>query len=162
MIRGKWKELMLCLRSGVVTAPYPLGPQPVPLPETFRGKVEVDPERCIGCGGCANVCPARVFVLRDIAQDWRVLEIQRERCTYCGRCREVCPENAIQLTPEFELATNDKADLTDRIEIYMSTCQRCGRCFQPPTALERMMEPGFHDGFVKVERPWERYAEVGG
>jgi hypothetical protein len=28
----------------------------------------------------------------------------------------------------------------------MGPCQRCGRCFPPPTALDRMMKTGFRDG----------------
>lgn len=144
MIGSKLKEVWICIKSGVVTAPYPLGPPPQPLPEGFRGRVEIEVEKCVGCGGCANVCPAQVFQIKDLAQDFRVIEIYRERCTYCGRCEEVCQEGAVRLTPEFELATNNKADITDQLEIFMASCQRCGRCFKPVNkVLDRMMETGF-------------------
>ena len=93
MIESKLRELMIALKGGVVTLDYPLGPAP-PLPERFRGKVELDLERCIGCGGGANVCPARLIVLHDVESHWRRLDIFRERCTYCARCEEVCQEGA--------------------------------------------------------------------
>lgn len=146
MIGSKLKEVMICARSGVVTAPYPLGPPPAPLPAGFRGKVEVDVDKCVGCGGCANVCPARAFVIQDPSQEQRVITLYRDRCTYCARCEEVCQEGAIRLTLEFELATDNRSDLTDRMEVYMSSCQRCGRCFKPQTPLDRLMVTGFRDG----------------
>jgi hydrogenase-4 component H len=74
------------------------------------------------------------------------VEFNWRRCTYCGRCAEVCPEGAIALTQEFETATPCADDLVVHIEVFMGPCQRCGRCFPPPTQLDRLMEPGFHDG----------------
>jgi hydrogenase-4 component H len=147
MIGSKLKELMIALRGGaprplVVTLPYPLGPG-AEVPEGFRGKVEVDVSKCVGCGGCANVCPSRCILIEDTSQLWRKMTIMRERCTYCARCQEVCQEKAITLTCEFELATDDPADLTDTWEVFMATCSRCGRCFKPKTVLDKMMEVGF-------------------
>lgn len=141
MIESKFRELVIALKGGVVTMDYPLGPTP-PVPERFRGRVEFDLGRCIGCGGCAYVCPARMIVPHDAGPLWRTIDVYRERCTYCGRCEEVCQEEAIHLTHEFELATNDKADLTDHLEIFMASCQRCGRCFKPAESLDRIRTTG--------------------
>jgi hydrogenase-4 component H len=141
MIESKLRELMIALKGGIVTMDYPLGPAP-PVPERFRGKLELEITRCIGCGGCAAVCPARLIVPRDPSPMWRKIDIYRERCTYCGRCEDVCQEGAIRLTHEFELATNDKADLTDHLEIFMATCGRCGRCFKPDEPLDRIRTTG--------------------
>ncbi|MGE5237098.1 MAG: 4Fe-4S binding protein [Acidobacteriota bacterium] len=144
MLVSKLREAWICLKAGRVTLPYPFAPHD---PEPgFRGRLTVDADLCFGCGGCANVCPAGVVVVRDTAQLTRVLEFQWRRCTYCGRCEEVCPEGAIKLTQEFETATNCGDDMVLRLEVFMGTCQRCGRCFHPPTPLERMMRVGFRDG----------------
>ncbi|MCX8011824.1 MAG: 4Fe-4S dicluster domain-containing protein [Desulfobacterota bacterium] len=123
--------------------PFPLGPELHPPEEGFRGKIDIEVEKCIGCGGCANVCPARLIEITDTDAS-RILEYFLKRCTYCGRCAEVCPENAITMTKEYQLATNNNNDLYIRTEIYMGTCGRCGRCFKPTSALDKMMEPGFH------------------
>jgi hydrogenase-4 component H len=144
VIGSKIKEVLIAIRGGKVTLGYPLAPAP-PLPEGFRGKVEFNADRCIGCGGCANVCPARCLVLKDLGQNKRQIMLLRERCTHCGRCQEVCPERAITLAPEFELATNNKADITDRLELYMASCGRCGRCFKPMTPLDKMMVTGMRE-----------------
>jgi hydrogenase-4 component H len=144
VLRSKLKEALICLKAGRVTLPYPAAPHD---PEPgFRGKLAVAADKCFGCGGCANVCPAGVIVIRDTAQLTRVLEFFWCRCTYCGRCQEVCPESAITLTQEFETSTDSAGDMYIRLEVFMGTCRRCGRCFVPPTPLERMMEVGFRDG----------------
>jgi hydrogenase-4 component H len=143
MLLSKVREALIGLRAGRVTLPYPFAPHP---PEPgFRGKLAIDPDLCFGCGGCANVCPARVIEVHDKGQLTRVLELHWRRCTYCGRCEEVCPEGAIRLGPAFETATDAPADLVIRLEVFMGPCQRCGRCFPPPTPLDRMMQTGFRD-----------------
>lgn len=144
MITAKLREALICFRAGRVTLPYPFAPHdPVP---GFRGKITLDPDRCFGCGGCANVCPAGVISVRDVGQLVRVLELQWRRCTYCGRCEEVCPEKAITLSQQFETATDRAEDMVIRIEVFMGPCQRCGRCYTPPTPLDRMDRTGLRAG----------------
>jgi len=141
MLASKLREALICLKGGRVTLPYPFAPHD---PEPgFRGKLTVDADRCFGCGGCAHVCPARVITVTDTDQNTRVLEFFWSRCTYCGRCEEVCPEGAIHLSPQYENATDQADDLYIRLEVFMGPCQRCGRCFHPPTSLERGIRTGF-------------------
>jgi hydrogenase-4 component H len=141
MLLSKLREAWIGIKAGRVTLPYPFEPRP---PEAgFRGRIAVDGDLCFGCAGCANVCPARVIEVRDLGQQRRLLEFHWSRCTYCGRCEEVCPEGAIRMSQEFESATNRGSDMLIRLEVFMGPCQRCGRCFPPPTLLDRLMQPGF-------------------
>ena len=150
MFLSKLREALICLKAGRITLGYPFSPrEPEP---RFRGKITVDADLCFGCGGCANVCPANVIVLSDAQQLMRTIEFYWRRCTYCGRCEEVCPGKAIRLSQEFETATNDPNDMYLRLEVFMGPCQRCGRCFHPPTVLDRMMKTGFREG-VRGGRP---------
>ncbi len=126
-LTSKIKQVLLVLKPGVVTLNYPFEAEPVP--ENFRGMPYWDHEKCVGCGGCANHCPARTILVRDICQEIRVMLYDASRCTFCGRCADVCPEDAIEMTDKFELATNNKEDNTERMELFMLTCQRCGRCY---------------------------------
>jgi hydrogenase-4 component H len=144
VLLSKLREALICIKAGRVTLPYPFAPREPEL--GFRGKIALDPDKCFGCGGCANVCPAGVIVVRDTAQLTRVLEFHWRRCNYCGRCEEVCPEDAITLSQQFETATNDARDMVMRLEVFMGPCQRCGRCFPPPTLLDKMMHTGFRSG----------------
>jgi hydrogenase-4 component H len=143
VLLSKLREAWICLKAGRVTLPYPFAPHD-PSPN-FRGKISLDRDACFGCGGCANVCPAGVIVVHDPDQHTRVLEFFWRRCTYCGRCEEVCPEGAITLSQQYENATTNPNDLYIRLEVFMGPCQRCGRCFPPPTPMERLMKTGFRE-----------------
>ena len=59
----------------------------------LRGVVtlELDPERCTGCGRCLEVCPHDVFRLSD----GRAGIIDRDACMECGACSRNCPTGAI-------------------------------------------------------------------
>jgi hydrogenase-4 component H len=146
MLLSKIKEAIICFKHLRVTFPYPLKRNPEALPApNFRGKLSIDVAKCIGCAGCANVCPSRLIIVTD-AKAVRRLDFFLERCTYCGRCADVCPEGAITMTQEFETATNNvHDDLHISAEVYMGTCQRCGRCFETKTILDRMMTTGFRN-----------------
>ena len=143
MFASKLKEAIFCFKAGRVTLPYPFAPHD---PEPgFRGKITVDVEKCIGCAGCANVCPARAIEVYDPCPEKRILIYRSDRCIQCGRCEEVCKQKAVKLTTESETATNDRRDLITKNEIFMGTCQRCGRCFEPDTVLDKMMTTGFRE-----------------
>lgn len=147
---SKIQETAICLRAGKVTLPYPAAPSPVP--PRFRGRPIFDAAKCIGCAGCANNCPAREILVRDLCQEIRVIRYLGRRCTYCGRCADVCPEKAITMSPEFENATNRIGDIGQEIELFMSTCQRCGRCFKEPTILEQLKLKGYRFDDLAQER----------
>ena len=132
---------MVGIRTGCVTKAYPAVADPVPA--GFRGRPVFDGTKCIGCGGCANNCPAREILILDVCQEIRVLKYLGRRCTYCGRCAEICPEKAITMSQEYETATDKPHDLEQKLELFMSTCQRCGRCFKEPTPLEQLKLKGY-------------------
>lgn len=51
----------------------------------------VDPEKCIACGACLDLCPAGALWLDRIAH------VDPARCMGCGRCVEACSQGAIRL-----------------------------------------------------------------
>ena len=149
-VLSKLKETVLCLKAGRVTLPYPA--QPRPAPPNFRGRPLFNAAKCTGCAGCANNCPAREILVVDLCQEIRILQYLGRRCAYCGRCADVCPEKAITMSNDYETATNRIGDLQQRLELFMSTCQRCGRCFTVPSALEQLKMKGYRFDDVQNER----------
>ena len=63
-----------------------------------RGKVEIDIDRCKGCGLCIEACPQDVLSFTD---DYNssgynfVAPENPEDCIGCGFCGKVCPDVAI-------------------------------------------------------------------
>lgn len=149
-VLSKLKEAIVCLKAGRVTLPYPA--QPRPAPPKFRGRPIFDAAKCIGCGGCASNCPAREILVLDICQELRIVKYLGRRCAYCGRCADVCPEKAITMSLEFENATNIIGDISQKLELFMSTCQRCGRCFKEPSPLEQLKMKGYRFDDLKNDR----------
>jgi hydrogenase-4 component H len=140
-IMSKVKEAVICIQAGRVTMPYPADAKPAP--ERFRGRPLFNHIKCIGCAGCANNCPSREILILDVCQELRILHYLGRRCTYCGRCADVCPEKAITMSKEFENGTDKIVDLSQRLELFMSTCQRCGRCFKGQSPLEALKMKGY-------------------
>lgn len=58
--------------------------------------LELDREKCTGCGTCVVVCPHRVFLLA--AGKARVND--RDGCMECGACARNCPVTAIRVNPD--------------------------------------------------------------
>ena len=149
-VLSKLKEAVICLKAGRVTLPYPAQARPVP--ENFRGRPIFDANKCTGCAGCANNCPAREILVFDVCQEIRILKYLGRRCAYCGRCADVCPEKAITMSKEFENATDSIGDIGQRLELFMSTCQRCGRCFTEKSPLEQLKMKGYRFDDIQNER----------
>ncbi|MEA4964644.1 MAG: ATP-binding protein [Oscillospiraceae bacterium] len=55
-------------------------------------KALIDPEKCVGCGACRNVC--RFGAVRTVENR---CEISEYPCEGCGVCAAVCPNGAISL-----------------------------------------------------------------
>lgn len=137
MFKSKIKALLLSSRHKKITRPYPF--VPVTPPENLRGRLEVDPNKCIGCGNCVRTCPSRLITIENY-KDERIVKFSSGRCIYCGRCAAACPEKAICITHEYELATDNKKDLEIIIKIKMVKCIVCGKPFTSLNMLNKQIE----------------------
>lgn len=64
-----------------------------------------DPERCIFCGQCENVCPLGSIEFKE-----GVFSYDEEQCWHCGRCSRVCQEGALVLPQDDELFQKSLAE----------------------------------------------------
>jgi NAD-dependent dihydropyrimidine dehydrogenase PreA subunit len=59
-------------------------------------EIQVDVEKCTGCGTCVDVCPVGVYEL----QNEKSVPVNIEDCLICRACEMECPEGAIQVIEE--------------------------------------------------------------
>ena len=131
MRKPKLRELKEAIRA-VVLGPYTskFPAEPSPAAEAYRGEGQFDEKQCIGCGACAEVCPADAIRIVDHTdQDPPVRSIIRhhDECIFCGQCEAQCTtEKGVHLTNEYELSCFDRNDCIVSIDKELELCEMCG------------------------------------
>jgi NADH-quinone oxidoreductase subunit I/NAD(P)H-quinone oxidoreductase subunit I len=88
------------------------------LPESYRGVLEVDLDRCTACLLCQKACPLGCIGIEvcknptTAARDMTKFDIDIGLCMYCGLCAEACNFDALVHTTEFEATVTDPKELT--------------------------------------------------
>ncbi len=55
--------------------------------------LKLDPDKCVGCRMCVNVCPQSVWDMRDK----KAFMADRDACMECSACAMNCAEGAIEV-----------------------------------------------------------------
>jgi NADH-quinone oxidoreductase subunit I len=118
IVFGFWLTLKYSFKKPVtINYPYEKGP----LSPRFRGEHALrrypnGEERCIACKLCEAICPAQAITIEaeqraDGSRRTTRYDIDMTKCIYCGFCQEACPVDAIVEGPNFEFATETRAEL---------------------------------------------------
>ena len=115
------------LKKGPVTDAFPFGETYTP--DRLRGRVEIDPALCVGCGTCVHVCAAGAINISKFA-DGSGFEITvwRNSCCLCAQCRHYCPTKAVTLTNDWHSAhrATEKYTQITRAKVKYDYCAVCG------------------------------------
>lgn len=131
------KEAITAVVKGPYTHPFPK--EPTPVPDNLRAAPKYNADLCIGCGACAEVCPARAIKVEDVLdgdKPIRRLTCNYGNCIFCGECALHCTtEEGIQLTTEYELSYFEESEALETIEHELVLCEICGGIIAPKAQL---------------------------
>lgn len=96
--------------------------------ECRDGYAQIDPDLCVSCGVCINVCPkqlikripksAKIYVACSTqCKGKAVMDMCKTGCISCGLCQRFCPKDAIYLVNNVPI-------------IDYSKCTACMTCFE--------------------------------
>ena len=79
--------------------------------------IEINKEKCIGCGACIEDCFGFVIEIKD-----DIAVPVKPSCNSCGHCVAVCPENAITVLEHdmSEVIELDSIDTYIAPELYLN------------------------------------------
>lgn len=69
----------------------------------MRVKINIDREKCKGCGLCIMHCPKKILVFSKKTNKFGTLYVEyidESSCAGCGFCYLMCPEAAIEILEE--------------------------------------------------------------
>ncbi|HEX54666.1 MAG: ferredoxin [Candidatus Altiarchaeales archaeon] len=58
-------------------------------------EIEIETEKCIGCGACINACPVSLFELVD---EKAKVTGNVDNCVLCRACETSCPVGIIRIS----------------------------------------------------------------
>lgn len=123
-------EAVKALASRPYTSKFPFKPhEPFP---SFRGQPKYDPDKCVGCLACEEICPAEAIGHRDIVDGptpQRQMIHYTDSCIFCGCCEIACiaDNEGIKLSGDWELSFFDREkESFETIEKELQLCEICG------------------------------------
>lgn len=126
-------DILRVIGQNAVSAPATVRlPGSVPAPAGFRGRVLMDPSRCLACGVCAYVCVSSAISGREVDGGY-AWAYEPGRCAFCARCAERCPGRALSMEGSAAPAYTRPGELGAEVRVAFPLCPDCGAPRRPAT-----------------------------
>lgn len=91
----------------------------------INNKIEINPEICILCDRCLEICPVNA-----ISSTFPEVPYIDDKCVYCNTCVETCPVDAIKITKTRVKVENGNLIIENRLksENLEYNRQKCVMC----------------------------------
>ncbi|MBW2193049.1 MAG: response regulator [Deltaproteobacteria bacterium] len=137
----------------------------------------VDPDLCIGCGECVNVCPVEVPDAFNVGMTARkaiylphnipnTYVIDMITCTRCGECETICPTQAIKVSEQMRkdfriLVVDDELIVRDSIKDWLEDEGFAVEAAESgPDALDLLSKQAYHLMLTDIKMPGMDGVEV--
>jgi len=99
----------------------------IKLKQGYRGYIVLILDKCISCGSCARICPARAMKMVSVnVKDKKLNKVMKKkypvinynRCIFCGLCVDVCPTEALYHVPYHDLVYLNMNDMILNLEQF--------------------------------------------
>ncbi len=67
------------------------------LGKLFKSYPQLIYDKCVGCGKCAESCPAHIIEIKENRKGKKKAVFQKKGCISCFCCQEMCPMKAIEV-----------------------------------------------------------------
>ena len=136
-------------------------------------KGPIDPQRCVGCGQCSQVCPVSVPDAFNAGLTRRkaiylpvphnipnTYALDPAACTRCGACETACPTGAIDLSSMGRrafriLVVDDESIIRDSLDAWLGDEEgyRVATAASGPEALEKLAADRFQLMLLDIKMP---------
>ena len=139
----------------------------------------VDPDRCIGCGACSQVCPVEAPDVFNAGLTMRkavylpvphnipnTYVVDLAACTMCGECEKICPTEAIDFGKEARrkfriLVVDDELVVRDSLKEWLEDEGfQVDMAESGEEALEKVTKETFHLMLLDIKMPGMDGVEV--
>ncbi len=141
------KVLVHNLFQGPSTDPFPFGE--TFSPKRVRGRVRIDPGRCMGCGMCRHVCAAGAIHLKREESGFTIT-VWQDSCCLCRSCVTYCPMGAVSIDNDWHSA-HLEAQKFERVERQTVSLQRCAGCGSPMRVMEAGKAAALYGGNPELD-----------
>jgi formate hydrogenlyase subunit 6/NADH:ubiquinone oxidoreductase subunit I len=82
----------------------------------YRGLIQNDAARCVGCGACAYVCPTGAIEVKRGPESYS-WTYDPGKCTFCARCIDRCRPNTLSIESKLPPLYSHQGELTVAYEM---------------------------------------------
>ncbi|MBP8130981.1 MAG: 4Fe-4S binding protein [Candidatus Hydrogenedentes bacterium] len=119
--------------------------------------MEVDPEKCKGCGRCVKACPINAVHLQEVdgvARKRKRAICNEELCLGCGVCYQACKSGGIRLKPRAQRVLTPETTFDRVVRMAIERGKLAQLIFSDPESLTHR-SLGRMLGILENSPPWK-------
>jgi len=110
-----------------------------PIPREGFGMITVEEDKCVSCGGCANLCETNAITVKETQKHHKMF-YAHYLCTGCDACIRACPTEAITVAKEIHLKQFLTKENNQFAGSQLVACSKCGAKYATIGIMEQIKD----------------------